>query len=195
VAHLATRRIDFSDLNFGYRCDIGLPDCLSLDSGIGFWFNFDFFLFDVHERIDDIIVFAFCMYFTEHFSLVSFCRIDCWFWIGFFFDRILSFAELKLRVFFYGFMSRDQFHKLLFELYRLLTYFGLYFDLLFITADEDLLLFAVRPFPFLLAKHVLYFVIVNQIFLFLLNTFFRWLILAFFFRLFFHSLFKRRDLL
>jgi len=149
MTHLAARRIYFSDLNFSYRCDIALSDCLGLNSGIRFRFNFDLFLFDVYERIHNIIVFAFCMYFTEYFSFVSFRRVEWLFRIGFFFDGILSSAELELRIFFNSFVSRNQLHKLLFEFDRLFAYFSLYFSLLFVAADEDLFLFAICPFTLL----------------------------------------------
>ena len=150
VPYLAARRIDFSDLNLSHGGDIGLSDCLGLNSGIRFRFDFDLFFFDIHERINNIILFALCIYFIEHLSLVSFCRVKLLFRIRFLFDWILSSAELELRIFFYGFMPRNQLHKLLFEFDCLLTYFSLYFGLLFVATDKDLFLFAIRPFSFLL---------------------------------------------
>ena len=65
VPYLAARRIDFSDLNLSHGGDIGLSDCLGLNSGIRFWFDFDLFFFDIHERINNIILFALCIYFIN----------------------------------------------------------------------------------------------------------------------------------
>lgn len=88
---LTAARIDFGYFNFNYGADVRFCDCFSLNPCFGF--GFDFFLSDLHEGISYIVLFSFCMYFIEHFPLVSLCRVKRLFGIVFFLYRKLSSSE------------------------------------------------------------------------------------------------------